>query len=78
MTDQEAILFRWWESQKESGGVYFEYLGLSRDITFEEYRAHYDKDGGVDVERAAGDLDNYPPIAARIRELSVPPGVTIH
>ena len=54
----------------EGAGDYFQHIGLPKDATWEQFRAHYAvHDGDVDATRAFEDLAAYPPIAARIAEL---------
>ena len=62
--DDELTLLSAYEDAKESGPGLFEHIGLDPEASFEEFRAHYDKDGAADIDRAAKDLFTYPPIVA--------------
>ena len=54
----------------EGTGDYFQHIGLPKDATWEQFRAHYAVgDDDVDATRAFEDFAAYPPIAARIAEL---------
>ena len=68
--DDELTLLNAYEDAKESGPGLFEHIGLDPDVSYEEFRAHYDKDGVADIDRAAKDLSTYPPVKARIKEIS--------
>lgn len=66
----ELPLLGWYlEYQSQGDGKFFEFIGLPRNATCNDFRRHYDKDGKPDIDRAAEDLFNYPPIAARIKEV---------
>ena len=60
-----------YEDEAEDGdGAFFEHVGLPKDATWEQFRAHNAVgEDDVDADRAFGDLETYPPIAARIAEL---------
>ncbi len=68
--DDELTLLSAFEDAKESGSGFFEHIGLDPEASFEDFRAHYDKDGAVDIDRAAKDLFTYTPVEARLKELS--------
>lgn len=64
----------WYEDHKADGGGYFEYLGLPAHATWPQFRDRYVKDGVTDIDKAAEDLVNYPPIRASIAELEAAEG----
>ena len=65
-----ALLRNWYDSHSEEGGEeFFPHIGLPRDCSWEAFRHHYTKRKRIDHARAAGDLESFPPIAARIKEL---------
>ena len=68
--DDELTLLNAYEDAKESGSGLFEHIGLDPNVIYEEFRAHYDKDGAADIDRAAKDLSTYPPVVARLKEIS--------
>ncbi len=74
MTDQisedEAALRSHYEEEAADGeGRFFEFIGLPRDATWEQFRQHYDKDGVPDIDRVASDFFRYPPVAKEVRRL---------
>lgn len=65
-----ALLRNWYDSHSEEGWEeFFPHIGLPRDCSWEAFRRHYTKRKRIDHERVAGDLESYPPIAARMKEL---------
>ena len=68
--DDELTLLNAYEDAKESGPGLFEHIGLDPDVSYEEFRDHYDNDGMADIDRAAKDLFTYPPVVERIKELN--------
>ncbi len=67
--DDDLTLLNAYEDAKESGSGLFEHIGLDPDVSYEEFRAHYDKGGAADIDRAAKDLSTYPPVVARLEEI---------
>ena len=50
---------------------FLQHVGLPADASWDQWRAHYaTDDDDVDMERVGEDLKTYPPIAARIAELT--------
>ena len=50
---------------------FLQHVGLPADASWDQWRAHYTIDSdNVDMERVGNDLATYPPIAARIAELT--------
>ncbi len=65
-----ALLRNWYDSHREDEeGEFFLHIGLPRDCSWGAYRRHYTTRKRIDHARAAGDLESFPPIAARIKEL---------
>ena len=65
-----ALLRNWHDSHSEEGGEeFFLHIGLPRDCSWEAFRRHYTKRKRIDHARAAADLESFPPIVARIKEL---------
>ena len=65
-----ALLRNWYDSHSEEGGEeFFPHIGLPRDCSFEAFRRHYTTRKRIDHARAAADLESFPPIVARIKEL---------
>ena len=60
-----------YEDEVENGdGTFFEHVGLPRDVSWEQFRAHYAVgEDDVDAAQAFGDFESYPPIVARVAEL---------
>ncbi len=60
-----------YDDEAEDGdGAFFKHVGLPKDATWEQFRSHYAVgEDDVDADRAFGDFETYPPIAARIAEL---------
>ena len=55
---------------EHSDGKFFKHIGLPKDATWEQFRAHYAVgDDDVDEDRACGDLATYPPIARRVAQI---------
>ncbi len=55
----------------DSDAEFFQHVGLPTDASWDQWRAHYaTDDDDVDMERVGNDLKTYPPIAARIAELT--------
>ena len=67
--DDDLTLLSAYEDAKESGSGLFKHIGLDPNVSYEEFRAHYDKNGVADIERAAKDLFTYPPVEARLKEI---------
>lgn len=60
---------------EDTGAAYFKYLGLPETCSFDKFLEHYvGKNGLPDIDRAAHDLFEYPPIKARITELRAAAG----
>ncbi len=65
-----ALLRNWHDSHSEDGGEeFFVHIGLPRDCSWEDFRHHYTTRKRIDHARAAGDLETFPPIVARLKEL---------
>ena len=65
-----AILRDWYDDHAEGGeGEFFLHIGLPRDCSWEAFRRHYTTRKRIDHARAAADLESFPPIVARIKEL---------
>ena len=59
-----------YDDEAKEGAGFFQHVGLPPDATWAAFRAHYAVgEDDVDANRAFGDLESYPPIAARIAEL---------
>ncbi len=55
---------------RDSGAAYFKYLGLPANCTLQQFFEKYTTEqGSPDIEAAADDLGNYPPVKARVAEL---------
>ena len=62
------ILRNWYD---DSDAEFFQHVGLPADASWDQWRAHYaTDDDDVDMERVGEDLKTFPPIAARIAELT--------
>ena len=62
------VLRNWYDV---ADAEFFEHVGLPADASWDQWRAHYAIDGDdVDMERVGNDLKTFPPIAARIAELT--------
>ena len=62
------ILRNWYD---DSDAEFFQHVGLPADASWDQWRAHYiTTNDDVDMERVGNDLKTYPPIAARIAELT--------
>jgi hypothetical protein len=65
-----ALLRNWYDDYAEDGeGEIFLHIGLPRDCSWEAFRRHYTTRKRIDHARAAADLESFPPIVARIKEL---------
>ncbi len=62
------ILRNWYD---DSDAEFFQHVGLPVDASWDQWRSHYTTaDDDVDMVRAGEDLKTFPPIAARIAELT--------
>ena len=65
-----AVLRNWYDDHAEGGeGEFFSHIGLPRDCSWEAFRRRYTTRKRIDHARHAGDLESFPPIAARLEEL---------
>ncbi len=65
-----AVLRDWYDDHSEEGeGEFFEHIGLPQDCSWDDFRRHYTTRKRIDHARHGDDLESFPPIAARIKEL---------
>ncbi len=65
-----AILRDWYDDHSEEGeGEFFLHIGLPQDCSWDAFRHHYTTRKRIDYARHGDDLDSFPPIAARVKEL---------
>ena len=72
LTPQKAenILLSLWQDEAHDGtGEWFKWIGLPPDVSWGDFRVHYDKGSVADADKALNDLFTYPPIANRVEEL---------
>ena len=67
-----AVLRGWYDDHLEGppSGDFFVHIGLPKDCGGEAFKAHYRTRGRIDHSRHAKDLNSYPPIVQRIKELT--------
>lgn len=65
-----SALRNWYDDHREDEeGEFFLHIGLPLDCSWEAFRHHYTTRKRIDHARAGADLESFPPIAARIKEL---------
>ena len=60
--DENTLLAHYLDSDEG----FLKHIGLSTDATWGDFRQHYARGKGIDIERAATDLATYPPVARHI------------
>ena len=58
--DDDLMLRRTYDDAKENYPGLFEHIGMDPDVSYGEFRDHYDKGSVADIDRVAMDLYTYP------------------